>query len=271
MTVRAPAVAGTFYPDEADALRREVEAAFPPGPRAEPAWAVVVPHAGYLYSGAVAGAVYGRVRVPRDVVVLCFNHRGRGADGAVWARGAWRTPLGDVPVAEALADEILARCPGTASDEAGHEEEHSGEVQLPFLQVRRPDVRVVPVALSTGLGEKDVDVLQAFGRALASVPGDFLVAASTDLNHYEDQETTLRKDAEVIRALERLDADGIREAVLRRGVTMCGYAPAIAACAYAREKGATRAVVVKHATSADASGDVERVVGYVGMIVPCGS
>ena len=267
MTTRAPAVAGSFYPGNAVDLRRQVEAALPPGPPAEDALAVVVPHAGYLYSGAVAGAVYARVRVPEDVVLLCFNHRGRGADVAVWAEGAWETPMGDVPVADGLARAILERCPGATSDEAGHLDEHSGEVQLPFLLARRPGVRVVPVALSTG----DFDVLRAFGTALAELPGDFLVVASTDLNHYEDQETTLRKDAEVIRALERLDAEGIREAVFRRGVSMCGFAPAAAVCAYAKAKGAARAVTVKHATSGDVSGDLDRVVGYVGMIVPCGN
>jgi AmmeMemoRadiSam system protein B len=265
MTTRAPAVAGSFYPGNAVDLRRQVEAALPPGP-ARDAWAVVVPHAGYVYSGAVAGAVYARVNVPKDVVLLCFNHRGRGADVAVWPEGAWRTPMGDVPVAEDLARAILERCPGATADESGHLGEHSGEVQLPFLLARRPDVRVAPVALSTD----DFDALRAFGLALAGLRGEFLVVASTDLNHYEDQATTLRKDAEVIRALEALDAAALREAV-RRGVSMCGYAPAAAACAYARAKGAARAVTVKHATSGDVSGDLDRVVGYVGMIVPCGN
>ena len=266
MTTRPPAVAGSFYPGNAVDLRRQVEAALLPGPPEREALAVVVPHAGYTYSGSVAGAVYARVRVPRDVVLLCFNHRGLGEDVAVWAEGAWRTPLGDVPVAEDLAREVLRLCPGAVADEVGHLGEHSGEVQLPFLRVRRPDVRVVPLALSTG----DFDLLRDVGRALAALPGDVLVVASTDLNHYEDQATTLRKDAEVIAALERLDADGIREAV-RGGVSMCGFAPAAAACAYAKAKGASRAVTVKHATSGDVSGDLDRVVGYVGMIVPCGN
>lgn len=266
MTTRAPAVAGTFYAGNAVDLRRQVEAALPPGPPPGRAWAVVVPHAGFMYSGAVAGAVYARVEVPRDVVLLCFNHRGRGADVAVWSEGAWRTPLGEVPVAEALGRDVLRLCPKAVADETGHLGEHSGEVQLPFLQARRPDVRILPVALSTD----DFDALRAFGASLARLPGDFLVVASTDLNHYEDQATTLRKDAEVIRALEALDADALRAAV-RGGVSMCGYAPAAAACAYARAKGAARAVTVKHATSGDVSGDLDRVVGYVGMIVPCGN
>jgi hypothetical protein len=270
VSLRMPAVAGTFYPGSPGELRRSVRGSLPELPRSR-ALAVVVPHAGYVYSGRVAGAAYARVEVPRDVVLLAFNHRGRGSDFAVWSEGAWRTPLGDAPVNGALAGSILAAFPGAAADESGHRDEHSAEVQVPFLQAIRPDVRIVPVALSVGLDERSFASLVAFGRALAGVPGDFLVVASTDLNHYEDQETTLAKDALVIGALERLDERGVREAVTGRDVSMCGFAPAIAAVAYAKARGASRAETVLHATSGDVSGDYGRVVGYVGMIIPCGN
>ncbi len=269
MNVRLPVVAGMFYPLRPDELRRAVEETLPGGPK-RPALAVVVPHAGYAYSGKVAGAVYGRVEVPRDVVLLCFNHRGRGRDFAVWPEGAWRTPLGDAPVNEDLARKVKDAFLAAEFDEAGHSGEHSGEVQVPFLQVARPDVRIVPVALSVGLEAGPFEQLRAFGRALAGVPGGFLVVASTDLNHYDDQETTRRKDEAVIRAMERLDEAALRGAILDRDVSMCGYAPAIAAMAYAKAKGATKAQTVIHATSGDASGDYDRVVGYVGMVI-CGS
>jgi AmmeMemoRadiSam system protein B len=263
--LREPAVAGAFYPDDPVALRRDLAGFMPERPRRR-ALGVVVPHAGYVYSGRVAGETYARVEVPRDVVLLCFHHRGRGAPIAVWPAGAWRTPLGDAPVNADLARAVLDGCPGAAADETGHLDEHSGEVQVPFLQAARTDVRLVPVALSGGLSDGDVARLEAFGRALAGLPGDFLVVASTDLNHYEDQETTLVRDAEVIGALERLDGEGVRSAV-RGGVSMCGYAPSIALCAYAKARGASKADVVRHATSGDAGGDLERVVGYVGMII----
>ena len=265
MTVRPPAVAGTFYPAQAAALRREVVAAMPSFPR-ERAVAVVVPHAGYAYSGRVAGETFARVEIPRDVVLLCFHHRGHGAPVAVWDRGAWSTPLGEVPVQEALAAEILRSVPGAQADPRGHLQEHSGEVQLPFLQVARPDVRVVPVALSTGLDEASVPLLRGVGTALAGLAGDFLVVVSTDLNHYEDQLTTLEKDRRVIDALERLDEAALRAAV-DGGVSMCGAAPAVAGIAYAKARGARGGRVVRHATSAEAAGDTEQVVGYVGMII----
>ncbi len=270
MSLRLPAVAGTFYPRRAEELRRTLGDLMPAAAR-ERALAVIVPHAGYAYSGKVAGAVFARVEVPRDVVLLCFNHRGLGRDFAVWPEGAWRTPLGDAPVNGDLAARIKGAFAAAEFDETGHEGEHSGEVQVPFLQHLRPDVRIVPVALSMGLEDETVERLRAFGRALAGLAGEFLVVASTDLNHYEDQESTLEKDGAVIREIERLDEAALRAVLERRKVTMCGYAPTIAAIAYGRARGAAAARTVAHATSGEASGDYDRVVGYVGMTIPCGN
>lgn len=266
MTVRAPAVAGSFYPGQPDILRRELDGLIPAA-RKERAVAVVVPHAGYAYSGRVAGAAYGRVEVPRDVVILCFNHHGAGSDFAVWPDGAWTTPLGDAPVNDALAKAVKEAFLPADFDEVGHQDEHSGEVQVPFLQRVRPDVRITPVALSVGYDEKSVTQLRAFGRALAGVAGEFLVVASTDLNHYEDQKTTVEKDEAVIRAIEALDEAALVEAIRTREISMCGFAPTIATIAYAKAKGATRAKTVAHATSGDVSGEYDRVVGYAGMVI----
>ncbi len=266
MGLRLPAVAGTFYPGNAETLRSELDALIAPAKR-EKALAVVVPHAGYAYSGRVAGAVYGRVDVPRDVVLLCFNHHGAGSDFAVWPEGAWRTPLGDVPVNAELARAVKEAFLPADFDEAGHLDEHSGEVQVPFLQRVRPDVKIVPVALSAGPGEKTFAQMRAFGQALARVPGDFLVVASTDLNHYEDQATTKTKDEAVIGAIEALDVEALRVTIATHAVSMCGYAPTAATIAYAKAKGASRAQTVAHATSGDVSGDYDRVVGYVGMVI----
>lgn len=266
MSVRAPAVAGTFYSGGAEVLRRELDALIPAVPR-EPAAAVVVPHAGYAYSGRVAGAVYGRVELPRDVVILCFNHYGKGSRFALWPAGSWRTPLGEAPVNALLATAIRDAFPPAEFDESGHAGEHSGEVQVPFLQRIRGDVRVAPVALSVGSDDRSVDQLREFGTALARVAEEFLVVASTDLNHYEDQRTTLEKDELVIRAIEALDEAALVRAIRMREVSMCGYAPTIAAIAYAKAKGARRGRTVAHATSGEVSGDYDRVVGYVGMVI----
>jgi AmmeMemoRadiSam system protein B len=268
MPLRPPAVAGTFYSGRPEALRRELDGLIPAEPKSR-ALAAIVPHAGYVYSGRIAGAVYARVDVPQDVVLLCFNHRGRGQEFGVWPDGAWRTPLGDAPVNADLSRLIKEAFRPAAFDEAGFLDEHSGEVQVPFLQKVRPDVRISPVALSVGL--EDGARVADFGRALAAVPGDFLVVASTDLNHYEDQRTTIRKDEAVIRTIEALDEQALASAIRTHDVSMCGFAPTIAAIAYAKARGAAAAKTVMHATSGDVSGDYDRVVGYAGMIIPCGN
>jgi AmmeMemoRadiSam system protein B len=268
MPLRPPAVAGTFYPGRAETLRRDLDGLIPAAPK-QKVLAAIVPHAGYMYSGKVAGAVFARIEVPRDVVLLCFNHRGLGEDFGLWAEGAWRTPLGDAPVNAELGRRIQAACPGITEDQAGFLGEHSGEVQVPFLQTVRPDIRLAPVALSVGLGS--AARLQEFGRSLAAVDGDFLVVASTDLNHYEDQETTLAKDQAVIAAIEALDVTALTSAIRSRDISMCGFAPTIATIAFAKARGAAAATTVMHATSGDVSGDYDRVVGYAGMIIPCGN
>src|SRR5262245_36595388 len=142
--LRLPSVAGLFYPADADALRRKLAALMPPWTRSA-ARAALAPHAGIDYSGRVAGAVYARIDVPRDVVLLSFNHRGAGARFGAWPRGAWRTPLGDAPVAEDLVRRLMDAAPDLEDDEAAFAKEHSGEVQVPFLQAARPDVRIAPV------------------------------------------------------------------------------------------------------------------------------
>jgi AmmeMemoRadiSam system protein B len=268
MPLRPPAVAGSFYSGRPETLRRELDSLIPAAPKSR-ALAVIVPHAGYIYSGRVAGAVYARVDVPQDVVLLCFNHRGLGRDFGIWPDGAWRTPLGDAPVNADLSRRIKESFRAADFDETGFLDEHSGEVQVPFLQKVRPDVRISPVSLSVGL--EDRGLLDEFGRALAGVSGDFLVVASTDLNHYEDQKTTLEKDSDVIKAVEALDAEALATVLQRNDISMCGYAPTIATIAYAKAKGAAAATMVMHATSGDASGDFDRVVGYVGMVIPCGN
>ena len=267
MTLRPPSVAGTFYPGRPRELRSAIESYWKPA-QGSAALAVIVPHAGYRYSGPVAGAAYSAVSVPRDVVLLCFHHRGRGAPFAIWPPGAWATPLGEVPVQEALARRIREAFPLASFDEEGHRDEHSGEVQLPFLQVARPDVRIVPVALSVGLSA--AKELADFGRALAGVLRDELVVCSTDLNHYEDQETTLAKDRKVIEPMEALDDRGLTRAIVEEDVSMCGFAPAIATLAYAKARGARRGETLVHQTSGDTGGDYDRCVGYVGMRI-CGN
>lgn len=265
--VRRPAVAGQFYP----ARREEAEAALARlVVRREPAVAaraLVVPHAGWMYSGRVAGEVYGRVTLPRHVVVLGPNHTGLGAEGSVMARGRWAVPGGEVPVAEDLAEAILAACPLLVEDEAAHREEHAIEVQLPFLRWIRPDVAFVPVTLMRTDAAFCGEVGRGLARALRGFPGPVALVCSTDLNHYEPQAVSNRKDRLAIEALLALDPARLQRVVREHRISMCGIAPATATLVALQALDGATAELVRYETSGDVSGDLDRVVGYAGIVI----
>jgi AmmeMemoRadiSam system protein B len=264
-----PAVAGRFYPADPEELSREV-ARLLGGTEARPvrAHGVVAPHAGYVYSGALAGQVYRGVDVPERVVILAPNHTGRGARIAVAASGSFRMPGRDVPVDAELAAALLAEADGAVADWEAHRFEHAVEVHLPFLAARQPALRIVPVVLG-GLGEAEVI---AFGRALhraaSRAGGDVLVVASSDMSHYLPDAETREIDRVALEPLLALDPARLYRTVVDNDISMCGYLPATAMLAYARDAGATSAQLVGYATSGDAFGDRDRVVGYAGVVVP---
>jgi AmmeMemoRadiSam system protein B len=227
----------------------------------------VSPHAGYVYSGHVAGAVFGRVAVPERAVILAVNHRGYGREGAVWPSGAWHIPGADVPIDESLARAIERGCPGLVGDTEAHLYEHSAELQVPFLHWRNPAVQIVPVLLGRLRLREAIALGQAIARVIAERAPGALVVASTDLNHYEDQQTTLAKDQIAIDRIAALDPEGLYEAVAANGVSMCGVVPTTVALAAARALGGTEVEIVRHATSGDVNGDMDQVVGYLGALV----
>ncbi len=258
-------MAGRFYPGERDRLALEVAALIgrPPDP-ALPAIGVLAPHAGYVYSGAVAGATYARVGVPARAIVLCPNHTGRGANASLWPDGAWRTPLGRVPIDPELTEGLRA-CPLVEDDRAAHLGEHALEVQLPFLQARRPDVSIAALCL----GSLDASECEALGRVVAEVvkARPALIVASSDMSHYLPAELAREKDERALARLLALDWRGMHELVHREGISMCGVIPATVMLAAARELGARTAELVRYANSGDVSGDRRSVVGYAGAIV----
>jgi AmmeMemoRadiSam system protein B len=274
--LRSPAVAGRFYPGRADELLRDIRhytssPAETVAPPTIPAIGCVAPHAGYVYSGGVAGAVYARIEIPEHCVVLCPNHTGRGVPLAVMAHTAWQTPLGEVAADAELAADLLRRCPALQEDSAAHRAEHAIEVQLPFLQTRQPNLKIVPIALGT----RDFSVLRELGEALAEVIGEhedrlgtkILIVASSDMNHYEPHAITRVKDHKAIERVLAMDARALWEVVINEDISMCGLGPTVVMLTAAKLLGATSATLVKYATSGDVSGDYEAVVGYAGMIV----
>jgi hypothetical protein len=267
---RNPAVAGRFYPDHADRLLRDIQDYSSPAQPRSPAIGCIVPHAGYVYSGHVAGAVYARLNVPEHCIVLCPNHTGRGVPLSIMTATAWQTPLGVVAPSTTLASELLRRFPKLEEDSAAHRSEHGIEVQLPFLQAQQKNLHIVPIVVGTS----DFGVLRELGEAIAEVIGEreeidenILIIASSDMNHYEDDTITRVKDHKAIERLLALDARGLWEVVMREDISMCGFGPTVSMLTAAKLLGATRAELVRYATSGDVSGDRERVVGYAGIVV----
>jgi MEMO1 family protein len=264
-------VAGRFYPGDTDDLRAEAGAYLSQSDSAatNPVRAIgcIAPHAGYVYSGHVAGAVFARIEVPRRCVVLCPNHTGMGRPLAVMSEGAWKTPLGDVPIDAALAAALKQCFPALEEDSVAHRAEHAAEVELPFLQLRQPGLAFVPIALGT----RQFDVLEALGNALAETVAaqndHVVIVASSDMNHYESDVLTRIKDHRAIERILALDARGLHEAVVEQNISMCGLGPAVVLLTAARKLGAKTAELVKYATSGDVSGDRARVVGYAGIVV----
>jgi AmmeMemoRadiSam system protein B len=283
--LRTPAVAGRFYPGRAEELLRDVRKYTSSdktlaGTRRITAIGCVAPHAGYIYSGGVAGAVYSRLEIPKRCVILCPNHTGKGRALAVMANTAWQTPLGAVAADADLGARLLDRFPALEEDSAAHRGEHAIEVQLPFLQAQQPELQIVPIAIGTS----NFDVLRGLGEALADVIATLqeddheenrgerrdekvLIIASSDMNHYESYAVTRVKDQKAIERVLAMDARGLWEVVTHEDISMCGFGPTTVMLTAAKLLGATSAKLVKYATSGDVSGDYEAVVGYAGIIV----
>lgn len=266
--LRPPAVAGRFYPADPAELTSLVRQCSSTNEIIAPkhAKACLVPHAGYMYSGHVAGAVYARMALPKKVLILGVRHYPRGEQAAILSSGAWRTPLGDAPIDEALANSLRLACPLLREDSVAHSSEHSLEVQVPFLQVLQPGFSFVPVALGTVRFEDLVAVGQALGRVLLNSSEEVLLLTTSDLNHYEDDATTRKKDGKAIERLLALDAPGLYDTCRNEEISMCGLGPAVAMLTALKEMNGAQAELVKYATSADVSGDFSAVVGYAGMI-----
>jgi len=269
--VRPPAVAGRFYPRDPEDLRAEVDGYLSPAGslKQAPVRAIgcIAPHAGYIYSGHVAGAVFARLEIPRRCIVLCPNHTGQGRALAIMSDGAWETPLGEVPIDADLAGTLKERFPAVQEDSAAHRAEHAVEVELPFLLVRQPELTFVPIALGT----TQYEILEQLGTALAEMiaaqKDPILIVASGDMNHYESDVVTRAKDHRAIERILTLDPSGLHDVVTQQNISMCGLGPVVAMLTAARQLGAKSAELVKYATSGDVSGDREMVVGYAGVVV----
>lgn len=274
---RYPAVAGLFYEADKENLIHQIEACFNhklgPGkiPSVSPTplskFILISPHAGYIYSGPTASHGYYRMAnegTPKTVVILGPNHYGLGSAIAMEKEGIWITPLGETEIDQEVAQLILNETDLIDIDSAAHLREHSLEVQLPFLQyLYRDKFRIVPINFSL----QDLEASMQIGEALSKVMKNKNIAliASTDLTHYEPQESANKKDNIAINDVLSLDAESLYEHIKEYNISMCGVAPVIVAITVAKSLNLKKGVLLSYTTSGDITGDYSQVVGYASI------
>jgi len=265
--LRSPAVAGQFYIASPEKLKHQVSTYLENISSKQKAIAVVSPHAGLVYSGKVAGKVYSRLALPRTFILIGPNHTGLGTPISVFSKGEWQMPQGKVMVDHILAHQILEQFPDAESDTLAHQSEHCLEVQLPFLQFLKDEIRIVPIVMM----RSDLLTCQELGSAIAVIlrewPEPVLLIASTDMTHYEPDLIARQKDGRAIEKILALDPHGLHTTVNQYRISMCGHAPTVAVLFASLELGASQTALIHYMTSAEVSGDYEHVVGYAGIII----
>ena len=264
---RKPVVAGQFYPASPSQLRAMIEQLVGGKVAKEDVIGLVSPHAGYIYSGPVAGAVISRIKFKDTFIIMGPNHTGRGKPLSIMTQGTWETPLGEVEIDSELGKQILAASSHLQEDSVAHQYEHSLEVQLPFLQYFKPDIKIVPIVLSYSSGATYKEIGKGIAKAVKGLNKEVVIIASTDMTHYEPHPSAQRKDTQAIEAILDLNEDELLKRVDELNISMCGYAPTVSLISAVKELGATGAELVKYQTSGDTSGDYSSVVGYAGIII----
>lgn len=266
--IRKPSVAGFFYPGHEQSLRTMLEDMVNPDADKQEAICVVSPHAGYRYSGRVAAKVYSAVKLPQRCVLLGPSHRAIQSHFAIMREGSWSTPLGNLPIDTELANLIMSESDLISEDIYAHKEEHSLEVQLPFLQYFNPEISIVPISNTYFASYPDLEQMgKSLAKAIQAIKDDVLIVASTDMSHQVSQETAKEKDFQAIDRILQLDAQGLHQVVNAEQISMCGFQATTAALVAACELGATKAELIEYQTSGDVTGDYHSVVGYAGLLI----
>lgn len=267
MITREPAVAGQFYPGTKLSLEKMLSSLIDKKEKKMKAFGAVSPHAGYIYSGIVAGKVFSRLMPKELFIIIGPNHTGVGETFSVFREGLWKTPLGSVEVDKEFADYILDNSKLFKSDEAAHTYEHSIEVQLPFLQYVMSNFKILPLCIAS----LDIDELKGAAKdltqAIKELKRDVTIIASSDMTHYEPQKIARTKDMQAISAILNMNEDELFEKVNNMNISMCGVAPTIITLNATKAIGAKEAELADYKTSGDTTGDYSSVVGYGGVII----
>ncbi len=269
--IRQPAVAGYFYPGRVEALIETLEELIEFSEDKISAIGIVVPHAGYIYSGRTAGKVYGAIEPPDVAIILGPNHTGLGPEVSLFSGEAFLTPLGEAKINKELSELLLNTSPLFSPDTLAHKREHSLEVQIPFLQYLNPEIEIVPICV----GHLSLEEIRNIGEALAhsieqfetSTGKEVLIVASSDFSHYEPQLVAKTKDSLAIQEILNLSEEGLLRVVYRERISMCGVYPVAITILASKLLGAEEAILVEYRTSGDITGNFSAVVGYGGIII----
>ena len=265
--MRKSAVAGKFYSDSPTELQKEVSSFINVPSKKQNALGALSPHAGYVYSGAVAGAVFSAIDLPKSFVIIGPNHSGRGETASINSKEEWKMPGAIIKMNSRLAEIIKSKNNAIKEDSIGHRYEHSLEVQIPFIQSFLDDFDIVPICIQ----HLDYSTCKEMGIAIARSIKEYgepvLIVASSDMTHYESQKSAEQKDRMAIDQIIKLDPKGLFDTVRKNSISMCGFIPATIMLTACKELRAKRAEMIKYMTSGDVSGDYDQVVGYSGVVV----
>jgi MEMO1 family protein len=264
---RTPAVAGRFYDGSSFGLRKQVEQYVASGQPHIDAVGIMVPHAGLIYSGSVAGKVYSSISMPKTFIMLGPNHTGLGPAVSLMDDGAWEVPTGSLNIDRRLASRILQGTRLAVRDSQAHAYEHSLEVQLPFIAYFSHDVSIVPIAIMSASYDSCRELAEAIAKAIQGVDYPVTILASSDMSHYVSDKIARQKDKRAIEKILGLDPGGLNDTVMNEKISMCGVFPATIMLIAAQLLGAKNARLINYMTSGDVSGDYDNVVGYAGIVL----
>lgn len=264
---RQPVVAGQFYPASSTQLHDDLVKMIQISDIRRKVIGIVAPHAGYMYSGAIAGKVYGLIEIPDTVLIIGPNHHGVGEAAALYPDGEWLTPLGTVSLNSRLNSLIRKHVPSVQSDSVAHRFEHSLEVQVPFLQVQKPYVTIAALCIGSGGFQRLQELGTGIAAALREYGQDVLIVASSDMTHYESAASAHIKDNLALDRVMAFDPEGLLRVCRREQITMCGVVPVAVMLIAAEILGATVAEVAAYGTSGDVTRDNNQVVGYAAVTI----
>ncbi|KZX17736.1 hypothetical protein MBCUT_00300 [Methanobrevibacter cuticularis] len=288
--IRKPAVAGLFYDNNPEDLKKTIEWCFNHelGPGKIPKlgkkskdlideinshdkkiYGSIIPHAGYIYSGPIAAHTYYELvetGFPETFIILCPNHTGLGSEISIYSEGAWDTPLGRVVIDESFANTMISKSDIITSDSSAHLKEHSCEVHLPFLQYFSNDFKIVPIVMGMQDIETSTNLANVIVETANELNTSISIIGSTDLTHYKPREIAQKQDNLIMDAIAKMDEFALLRYIDEIGITMCGYGTTVATIKASRAFGAKSGKILKYATSGDISGDFSSVVGYCSAI-----